>query len=262
MSKERSNLFSVNHSRKILSQFFPEIADKLAQQDFNDSLHTTVKQVKSQENKLQQSVEEVLTKAKNRKLNIEINGTKISSLKGEKGDKGDRGEKGDKGDSITGPQGKQGIQGVKGERGEMGIQGLPGKNGKDGKSGKDAKQVPLQDILKEFSKILPPEKGKIDQRWHGGGLSRVSTDTTLTGLGTLSSPLSVVGGGFTGSQEKSTTVPNNVLQTFAFTHTPKIIFWNGMFQTLTDDYTVSGSSITFTGSNIPVTGDKIVNIYA
>lgn len=35
----------------------------------------------------------------------------------------------------------------------------------------------------------------IDQRWRGGGLSSVSHDSTLSGLGTPASPLSVVGGG-------------------------------------------------------------------
>lgn len=71
------------------------------------------------------------------------------------------------------------------------------------------------------------------------------------------------GSGLTGTQEKSTTTPDGITQTFAFAHTPKIILWNGSFQTLTDDYTVSGNSITFTGSaGTPLTGDKIVNIYA
>jgi hypothetical protein len=106
----------------------------------------------------------------------------------------------------------------------------------------------------------------IDQRWgaHGGGLSKVTTDTTLTGLGTPASPLSVVSSGsFVGSQEKSTTTPDGVLTTFAFTHTPRVIFWNGQFQTLTDDYTVSVNNITFQSSaGVPVAGDKIVNLYA
>jgi hypothetical protein len=39
----------------------------------------------------------------------------------------------------------------------------------------------------------------LDQRWHGGGLSSVSHDATLTGNGTSSSPLSVVGGGGSGT---------------------------------------------------------------
>lgn len=70
------------------------------------------------------------------------------------------------------------------------------------------------------------------------------------------------GGGLVGLQEKSTTSPNGAVQTFIFAHTPTVIFWNGQFQTLTDDYTVSGNNITFTGTNIPVTNDKIVNLYA
>ena len=69
-------------------------------------------------------------------------------------------------------------------------------------------------------------------------------------------------GAFVGSQEKSTTSPNNSQQTFAFTHTPTLIYWNGQMQTLTDDYTVSSNNITFTGTNTPQTGDKIVNVYA
>jgi hypothetical protein len=68
--------------------------------------------------------------------------------------------------------------------------------------------------------------------------------------------------GFAGTQEKSTTTPNGSQQTFAFTHTPTLIFWNGLLQTLTDDYTVSSNNITFTGTLTPQTGDKIINIYA
>ena len=69
-------------------------------------------------------------------------------------------------------------------------------------------------------------------------------------------------GSFGGTQEKSTTTPNGSQQTFAFIHTPRVIMWNGQFQTLTDDYTVSSNSIIFTGTNKPQTGDKVVNIFA
>lgn len=70
-------------------------------------------------------------------------------------------------------------------------------------------------------------------------------------------------GSFIGSQEKSTTTPNGTTATFAFTHTPGVIFWNGALQTLTDDYTVSGKNITFTAAaGVPVTNDKICNLYA
>lgn len=48
--------------------------------------------------------------------------------------------------------------------------------------------------LDEMSNTINP-KGKIDQRWHGSGLSKVSTDSTLKGNGTPASPLSVVSAG-------------------------------------------------------------------
>lgn len=72
------------------------------------------------------------------------------------------------------------------------------------------------------------------------------------------------GGSFTGSQEKSTTTPDGATQAFNFTHSPKLIFWNGAMQTLTDDYTVTGANqITFTlSAGTPLPGDKVTNVYA
>lgn len=70
------------------------------------------------------------------------------------------------------------------------------------------------------------------------------------------------GGGFAGTQEKSTTTPDATQQTFAFAHTPRIVVWNGTIATLTDDYTVSSLTITFTGTKIPQVGDTVSNIYA
>jgi hypothetical protein len=70
-------------------------------------------------------------------------------------------------------------------------------------------------------------------------------------------------GGLTGTQEKSTTTPDGIQTTFTFAHVPTLVYWNGAFQTLTDDYTISGVTITFTATaGIPQTGDKIVNVYA
>lgn len=98
-----------------------------------------------------------------------------------------------------------------------------------------------------------------------GGLS-ISTLTqgagiTITnGHGTIT--IAATGSAFTGTQEVSTTSPNGSQQTFAFTHPPAIIAWNGSIQALTTDYTVSSLNITFTGTNVPQTGDKILNIYA
>lgn len=73
------------------------------------------------------------------------------------------------------------------------------------------------------------------------------------------------GGGIVGSQEKSTTTPNGSATTFSFAHAPRIILYNGQVQNFTgdpsfDDITVSGNTITFI-STVPITGDKIVNIY-
>lgn len=69
------------------------------------------------------------------------------------------------------------------------------------------------------------------------------------------------GGQFLGTQEKSTTVPNGVQQTFLFAHAPGIISWNGQLQALNDDYSILGMGIIFSGSLVPVAGDKIINIY-
>lgn len=131
------------------------------------------------------------------------------------------------------------------------------KTGKNRLEAKDITNLPQ----KQYGKKIDTS----DLRWHGSGLSEVSHDTTLTGNGTPSSPLSVVSSAsFTGAQEKTTTPPNSIITTFTFDHAPKVIFWNGAFQTLTDDYTVSGPfSITFTASaGVPLTNDKVVNLYA
>jgi hypothetical protein len=99
---------------------------------------------------------------------------------------------------------------------------------------------------------------------HGVNITTLTAGSGITitnGSGTIT--IAATGSSFAGSQEKSTTSPNGVQTTFAFTHTPELIFWNGAFQTLTDDYTVSSLNITFTASaGVPLTNDKIVNVYA
>ncbi len=159
-----------------------------------------------------------------KKSAIEI---KAEMIKGEKGDKGDQGEKGDPGEkgepgndgqSIIGPMGTEGKPG----KSIVGPQGPIGLNGKDGteitaiviaeklntlKGELDytvLKGIPTtNDLIKEIKskKLLELKDIKganlsmNDQRWHGGGLSSVSHDNTLSGLGTPASPLSVVSGG-------------------------------------------------------------------
>lgn len=107
-------------------------------------------------------------------------------------------------DGQDGKQGKQGKQGEKGDRGEK------GKDGKDGSPDtalgivnkintlngmiepRTIRNFPdIEQFKKSFSKDLNDVKGKLDMRWHGGGLSKVITDSSLTGQGTGASPLSV-----------------------------------------------------------------------
>lgn len=122
----------------------------------------------------------------------------------EKGDKGDKGN--------DGLDGKDGYTPIKGRDYFDGEDGKDGKNGKDGKDGigikgekgdkGDTGENPdVEDVIKLLKKkqYLEPKDIKgmpinmNDMRWHGGGLSKVSTDNTLTGDGTPSNPLSAQG---------------------------------------------------------------------
>jgi hypothetical protein len=150
-------------------------------------------------------------------------------LKGEKGEKGEPGSDGY--DGLDADEDKI-IASVL-SRIVLPKDGRDGKNGKDGKSvdedsllarivarlpkidneeklsdsvitkikgltGND--RIPLSAIRDaELLMKLGSNNGKkydmSDQRWHGGGLSTVTTDSTLTGDGTPEHPLKVVGGG-------------------------------------------------------------------
>lgn len=151
----------------------------------------------------------------------------LSSIPMIKGDTGERGEDGKEGG--VGPQGPKGDDGIDGKDGDPGIDGKNGRNGSDGIDGRDGKdgssdspkdiasklntlkeavdvsvikgalgKKDLEDQDKKVLSGMQEMDGRIkliDQRYHGGGLSKVTHDTTLTGSGTPSSPLSVVGGG-------------------------------------------------------------------
>jgi len=64
---------------------------------------------------------------------------------------------------------------------------------------KTSSRLSIKDLL-DFPDIKPPDQpiskglNMSDQRWHGGGLSVVVHDGTLSGDGTLASPLSSIGG--------------------------------------------------------------------
>lgn len=78
--------------------------------------------------------------------------------------------------------------------------------------------------------------------------------------------LSIAGASFIGTQEKTLTSPNGSTTTFSFTHAPKVIVYNGAVQIYTgnsgyDDITVSGDSVTFLNGIVPISSDRITNIY-
>ena len=77
-------------------------------------------------------------------------------------------------------------------------------------------RLEAKDIL-NLPQTTPRRIDTSDERWHGGGLASVFHDTTLTGDGTSTSPLSVVssGGGGTPGGNVNTVQFNNPLGTFA-----------------------------------------------
>lgn len=166
--------------RKKLIIAFPELAQDLIQQENEEKLAKIKKLASS-------------------KLPPELL-EKIKSFKGDTGEKGDKGDKGDIGigingkNGIDGKDGEQGIQGERGDKGETGPKGDTGEKGEDGRDGVlDPKLLkPLQKKIEDGMKEVDGRIKAVDLRWRGGGLTKVSTDTTLTGQGTGASPLSVV----------------------------------------------------------------------
>lgn len=103
-------------------------------------------------------------------------------------------------------------------------------------------KYPIEQVISEFKKRYPDKeiefkdikgvpKKLTDQRWHGGGLSTVSHDTTLTGLGTPSSPLSVVSASGSGFQLPISGVVNGSNTSFSFTLAPNAIVVDGVVLT-------------------------------
>lgn len=93
----------------------------------------------------------------------------------------------------------------------------------------------------------------IDQRWHGGGLSQVSHDGTLTGTGTASSPLSIVGTGTSVWYQDEIVATGVTGTSFNLLHTPLnvvFLYLNGQHLTsgVTYDYTRAGAALTLATS--------------
>lgn len=234
-------------------------------------INSKLKQLFADDPQMMQQIDQQETKNLLKKVIEEVSKKSAIEIKAEmiKGEKGDKGETGD-----IGPIGLQGEKGIKGETGEKGDKGevgsigltgkrgLPGLDGKDGENGKDGKdaetiEVPtIKDIVKEIKKgkllelkdIKGAKLDMNDQRWHGGGLTSVSHDSTLSGSGTSSSPLSVVASAPTWAKETPSGLINGINKTYIILHTPTTnsmnLIINGQVYTEGIDYSVSGTTIT------------------
>ena len=185
----------------------------------------------------------------------------------------------------NGEDGKDGRPGRDGIEGPRGFQGLPGADGRlilaeeirdklhslidtERLNGEFIQGILTQKEFEEFKAQYSSEgeatKKKIntlDQRWHGGGISKVSTDSTLKGNGTPSSPLSVVSGGSSsGFQLPLSGAVNGSNQTYTWTTAPNAIVVDGVpyiatSQDGTVNWTISGiSGLTTTLVNIAPNG--------
>lgn len=184
----------------------------------------------------------------------------LGKLRGLKGDTGPAGK-----DGVDGVNGIDGEDGDRGPRGFAGEDGKDGKDGKDGRDGKDLSETYVKNVIKSLDKKIDDGLVKVDgrfkmvdMRWHGGGLSRVSTDSSLTGNGTASSPLSVASG-FVVVTTASAINDSNLV--FIFTSAPTLICINGAFYQQTGGaitWSVAGTTITLSA---PVgTGGSIFGI--
>lgn len=186
---------------------------------------------------------------------------------------------GQKGDSVKGDKGERGLTGKKGEKGDQGRDGseitsdeiVSKLNGLKG----SLKSHVIEDLptIGDFVKEIKNPKSKYrlssrdinmnDMRWHGGGLSIVTTDSTLTGLGTTSSPLSVVGGGSGLTILPAIGTINNINTSFTFTVLPTLLVINGALNRQTGDsitWTWNTGTLTATLSSSVGTGGGIFGI--
>lgn len=175
--------------------------------------------------------------------------------------------------------GRHGKDGAPGRAGRDGYDGPPGPKGKDGTEVAPAqiaerlnrlKGVVKFDVLdlSETGSLMdmvvkelkdPKSKRRLkatdivmnDQRWHGGGLSTVAHDATLTGSGTSSSPLSVVSSASaTWRKETPAGAIDGVNVTYTLAHIPlensMNLVVNGQVYTEGVDYTIATNIITMT----------------
>ena len=188
---------------------------------------------------------------------VEIEGAEVLTIKGEAGIKGDTGERGIQGiagkDGVNGKDGRNGIDGQNGLDGKDGIDGKDGENGKDGSPDtpdqiKDKLNQLEEAIELDVIKGLKKKLEDLEKKWSsrpmfgGGGFNYGALNIHILDLYT---PTGDVDG---------------INTAFLLSHAPNPIssvevYLNGQLQDLTNDYTISGSTVSFVSA--PLTGDRV-----
>ncbi len=182
----------------------------------------------------------------------------FSMLRGPKGEQGDKGEQGEQGDTgEQGEKGDKGDQGEKGDTGEQGKQGIVGPKGEEGLPGMPGK---------EGSPDTPPElRDKLESLKKGEKLSIQAIEDLAEILEELKKEkkgsgrdLGLLKGGVHAGKgreirfiddETPTGTVNGVNTIFIVSKTPQDgslkVYRGGARQRITEDYTLSGRTITF-----------------
>lgn len=184
------------------------------------------------------------------KLKVRLEGVDIIQIKGDKGEKGDKGDKGDVGpqgeqgtegepSTIPGPQGEKGEPGLQGEQGPEGPQGMRGDKGEQGMAGKNGSPDTPEQIANKLNTL----DGRVEAKVIKGlpqELERISRNSRPR-----------LGGGMGAwYRETPTGTINSSNKTFTITRTPtnnsEILYLGGLVQHAGVDYTLSGTTITYT----------------
>lgn len=216
------------------------------------------KEMEELESKLDTAVKEVKEEIKESIPNLDKVLESVRGTQGIQGETGERGETGDIGpQGETGPQGPQGERGPKGDMGENGKDGEVGVPGKDGKDGspdtkeqvrdkleelKDGEKLSIQ-AIQDLSKILE-ELRKVEKGGKvGGGFSKIHMDRHFIDDETPTGSINGTNTSFTISKAPN---PTSSLKVYS----------GGIRLRVTEDYTISGRTITF--NTAPLTNTIIL----
>lgn len=202
-------------------------------------------------------------------IDVEIEGAKITTIRGEKGDKGERGERGErgvKGDAgIQGLKGERGLRGPEGRQGPRGIPGTPGKDGKPGRSGEDGKRGKdgSPDTPDEIVEKVNKSKKKIQASKIEGLKKLIDTATgdTMNQVGYGG------GGGINGLRVKDlSSLTDGVTKQFSVPSTsmPLMVIGSDFPTALFRDngFTLVGETLILTTVNAPSAGSQLGFLYA